>query len=292
MGRREKPVGADCVARMLALWLRRQRERAGISYRELARRTKYSEDTLRRAASGKVVPTLRVVRTFADACGADPRKAERLRTEAHARHGRSKRTELKTPLLNIEYLNTFHELRRCMIDAYERAGSPSYRELAANPDIHGPLSRSSLSRFFWNKSNPSRAFTLAFARSCGQSQIEPWARAWERCSERSENQPVNRPHPVRTPTSPFSDHLKPEVRIHCEGCYRRFTIAAGSPPKTDSQFWCSSCFTLRMRKFKNRTADIKLRRFDGQNIFEIFHRCAESKGLSDDDGPGGQSPER
>lgn len=40
MGRREAPVGADGVARTLALWLRRQHERAGISYRELARRTK------------------------------------------------------------------------------------------------------------------------------------------------------------------------------------------------------------------------------------------------------------
>jgi transcriptional regulator with XRE-family HTH domain len=276
MGRREQPVGADGVARTLALWLRRERERAGISYRELARETKYSEDTLRRAASGKVVPTPEVVRTFANACGADPREAERLRKNAHVRHRRIKRNESLGRLLDIEHVNRFDELRRCLIDAYERSGSPSYRELAANPSAYGPLSRSSLSRFFWNKYKPSREFTLAFARSCGQADIKPWARAWERCADRTDRQSMIRDRNSPTRSSSHSAYHVPEVQVHCNGCYRSVTIVTGSSVKADSQFWCSSCFALRMREFRNRTADIKLWRVGEQCVFEIAHRSAES----------------
>lgn len=276
MGRREEPVGADGVARTLALWLRRQRERADISYRELARETKYSEDTLRRATSGKVVPTRGVVRTFANACGADPREAERLRKSAHVRHRRIKRSEPLGRLLDIEKVNTFDELRRYMIDAYERIGSPSYRELATNPSIYDPPSRSALSRFFWNKSKPSREFTLAFARSCGQVDIRPWAQAWERCAYQTDKQDRNRDRHSPTRPSSHSAYHAPRVQVDCDGCYRNLTISAGSSVKTDSQFWCSSCFALRMRKFRNRTADIKLWRVGEQCVFEVFHRSAES----------------
>ncbi|MFF3622765.1 helix-turn-helix domain-containing protein [Streptomyces sp. NPDC002467] len=274
MGRREEPVGADGVARTLALWLRRQRERAGISYRELAIRTKYSEDTLRRAASGKVVPTRGVVRMFADACGADPREAERLRRNAHVGNRRRKINEPLGRLLNIEYVDTFHELRRCLIGAYERAGSPSYRELASNPDAYGPLSRSTLSRFFWNKSKPSREFTLAFARGCGQVDVEAWARAWERCAVGAHDQREIRTRRVRK--SSLVNTASQDTLIRCEGCYRNVVITTGSPVKADSQFWCSSCFALRISKFKTRTDDIKLWKTGEQFFFEIMHRCAES----------------
>ncbi|MGW4624538.1 helix-turn-helix domain-containing protein [Streptomyces rubiginosohelvolus] len=215
MGRREEPVGADGVARPLAVWLRRQRERAGISYRELARKTKYSEDTLRRAASGRAVPTVEVARAFADACGADPREAERLRKNAHVRRSRSKLQEPQGRLLDIEYVNTFDELRRCMIRAYEHSGSPSYRELSANLNAYGPISRSTLSRFFWNKSKPSREFTLAFARSCGQVAIESWARAWERCAEQTSTPSTNIAGHSRSLDSSISAHHVRGRHIHC-----------------------------------------------------------------------------
>ncbi|MEU3074844.1 helix-turn-helix domain-containing protein [Streptomyces laurentii] len=276
MGRREDPVGADGVARTLALWLRRQRERAGITYRELARKTKYSEDTLRRAASGKVVPTAEVVRAFADACGADPREAERRRTNAHVRRSRSKRNEPQGRPVDIEYVNTFDELRRCMIRAYESSGSPSYRELAANSKAYGPISRSTLSRFFWNKSKPSREFTLAFARSCGQVEIESWARAWERCAEQTDKPNTSRARHSHSPSSSSSSYHIRGLHINCQGCYKTVTIVTDSPGRADSQFWCSSCFAQRMREFKNRTDDIKLWKAGGHCIFEVMNRSAES----------------
>lgn len=78
VGRNEKPVDPDAgPIQRLAHELRALRERAGKpSYREMARRTRYSATALSQAAAGHQLPTLLVVRAYAEALGADPEEWE------------------------------------------------------------------------------------------------------------------------------------------------------------------------------------------------------------------------
>ncbi|MFG2456146.1 helix-turn-helix domain-containing protein [Streptomyces sp. NPDC048523] len=91
MGRREKPVdpGAGPVQR-LAHDLRLLREKAGKPpYREMAERAGYSTTALSQAAAGDQLPTLPVVRAYAEALDADP--------DEWAARWREADTELRAP---------------------------------------------------------------------------------------------------------------------------------------------------------------------------------------------------
>ncbi|MGW7117948.1 helix-turn-helix domain-containing protein, partial [Streptomyces xanthophaeus] len=73
MGRPEKPVDRTLVAcGLLADLLRAARRTAGVTHRTLALRTGVSAATLKRAASGRTVPSEATVRKFLTACGATP----------------------------------------------------------------------------------------------------------------------------------------------------------------------------------------------------------------------------
>ncbi|WP_151480746.1 nSTAND1 domain-containing NTPase [Streptomyces albicerus] len=86
MGRREKPVdpGAGPIQR-LAHDLRVLREKAGKPpYREMAERAGYSITAMSQAAAGDQLPSLAVVRAYAEALDADPDEWERRWREADA----------------------------------------------------------------------------------------------------------------------------------------------------------------------------------------------------------------
>ncbi|MFM9594845.1 helix-turn-helix domain-containing protein [Streptomyces scabiei] len=92
MGRREKPVDPDAgPVQRLAHELRLLREKAGKPpYREMARRAGYSTTALSQAAAGgDQLPTLAVVRAYAEALDADPDEWEARWREAD--------TELRAP---------------------------------------------------------------------------------------------------------------------------------------------------------------------------------------------------
>lgn len=74
MGRREKPVDPSAgPVQRLAHDLRLLREKAGKPpYREMAERAGYSTTALSQAAAGDQLPTLAVVRAYAEALDADP----------------------------------------------------------------------------------------------------------------------------------------------------------------------------------------------------------------------------
>lgn len=74
MGRREKPVDPSAgPVQRLAHDLRLLREKAGKPpYREMAERAGYSTTALSQAAAGDQLPTLAVVRAYAEALAADP----------------------------------------------------------------------------------------------------------------------------------------------------------------------------------------------------------------------------
>ncbi|EPH44765.1 DNA-binding protein [Streptomyces aurantiacus] len=84
MGRREKPLDpTDGPVARFAVELRKLRQEAGTpSYRAMAQRAAYSVTALSQAAAGEKLPSLAVVRAYAEACGADPQEWERRRHEA------------------------------------------------------------------------------------------------------------------------------------------------------------------------------------------------------------------
>ncbi|MFB7918879.1 helix-turn-helix domain-containing protein [Streptomyces sp. NPDC056061] len=80
MGRRENAVAAGTQqSEALALWLRAQRERRGVTYAAMAKLTdhEFTASALSRGANGKV-PSRRLVLAYATACEADTREAIRL----------------------------------------------------------------------------------------------------------------------------------------------------------------------------------------------------------------------
>ncbi|GAA2653518.1 helix-turn-helix domain-containing protein [Streptomyces vastus] len=86
MGRREKPVDPDAgPIQRLAHELRVLREKGGKPpYREMAKRAGYSTTALSQAAAGEQLPSLAVVRAYAETLDADPDEWERRWREADA----------------------------------------------------------------------------------------------------------------------------------------------------------------------------------------------------------------
>ncbi|MFD9435770.1 hypothetical protein [Streptomyces sp. NPDC060002] len=84
MGRREKPVDPDAgPVQRLAHELRVLREQAGKPpYREMAQQAGYSITAMSQAAAGEQLPSLAVVRAYAEALDADPDEWERRWREA------------------------------------------------------------------------------------------------------------------------------------------------------------------------------------------------------------------
>lgn len=237
MGRPEAPIAKTGPARQtLALWLRSQRESAGLSYGSLAAGTIYSPDTMRRAASGQRIPTLKVLRAFADTCGADLQVAEGLWKAA--------RRELSGPHreYHIAYVIDFPDLYDAMSSLYRRAGSPSYSELDRRAGGNGRLPKSSLSRFFAKKSVPGKDFTLAFAEACGVrgEKLEFWEVAWLRAAGRRESERRERISLQRRAKRFRRKHARTKFRFiaRCVGCHWHEFVEVQDP---DDEFWCSNC---------------------------------------------------
>ncbi|NEC29027.1 helix-turn-helix domain-containing protein [Streptomyces sp. SID8111] len=85
-GRREQPLDPQAgPLERFALGLRALRERAGLTYSEMAEASHFSPSTLSQAAAGRRLPTRDVLRAYVRACGGDPRgwedRWERVRRE-------------------------------------------------------------------------------------------------------------------------------------------------------------------------------------------------------------------
>ncbi|MFG2895230.1 helix-turn-helix transcriptional regulator [Streptomyces sp. NPDC048248] len=193
MGRREKPLGdCDKPVRQLALWLRAVRQRAGLTYTQLAERTDYHPTTLQRAADGTRVPAAHVVGAYARACNASPDEAERLRRAASA--PRIKDAPAEPGGLRIAASND--SLRQAMIRLREQAGQPSLRELErrAGP---GRLPRSTLHDILQGRTAPTHDQLAAFLYACGvpARNLPVWTKAWKRA------QIVDQPRAARPETA-------------------------------------------------------------------------------------------
>ncbi|MEU3855684.1 helix-turn-helix transcriptional regulator [Streptomyces sp. NPDC029554] len=187
MGRPEKPI-PDPVSPLgtLAVALRIGRRSAGLSYAELAERTRsVSPGTLQRAASGAVLPRRDVAQAFARACGMDVDDITRLWHAAYRGSlggrsaGRSREAEPRPDLVQ-----DMHGLCTALKVLRQANGAPSFRMMERRARATGrDLSRSTASRIVTGKQEPASTDCLeAFLVAC---QVAPrdrtvWFDAWLR----------------------------------------------------------------------------------------------------------------
>ncbi|MFJ2598640.1 helix-turn-helix domain-containing protein [Streptomyces erythrochromogenes] len=168
----------------LAAALRRIRTLASLSYDELAGRTGLSAATLKRAASGKTVPTEETVMTVATVCGGDQAELHRLWLNARIAD-RGRLAQLRMPALP-QYVDGRRELSAALEYFYEAAGAPSLRRLA---DLAGGvhlLPVSSAARIVKRQALPvSRQQMVAFLTACGRTGqgLELWGDAFDEITQ-------------------------------------------------------------------------------------------------------------
>jgi transcriptional regulator with XRE-family HTH domain len=187
MGRRETPLRtSNRTLSELALWLRSQRQDAGLTYAQLAARTGVSPSSLSRATKGERAPSLAVVEAFADGCGADKRKAVTLWREA--RYNTVQRPGLgsdQVPMLP-QYIHNFVQLHAALVELYKKAGSPPLRRLeSSTAGRHGRLPRSSVSRVLRGQAIPRKELLVALVQACTPSRrvdTNAWVAAWEQAN--------------------------------------------------------------------------------------------------------------
>lgn len=194
MGRHERLVRRGLPHRTkLALWLREQRSRARLTYRELGERTYRSPGVLARAASGKVVPTWDTVEAYAHGCGANLAQASRLWRRARAEQHEPMRWSSRTARrLHPEYLKDFRGLQLGMIALRRECGQPTFRELEEIAAAQGSrLPRSTLSAVLHRRAIPSESLMLAFVRACATQRrhvrVDLWMAAWQRAEHNRQN---------------------------------------------------------------------------------------------------------
>ncbi|MBB4928838.1 helix-turn-helix domain-containing protein [Kitasatospora kifunensis] len=165
----------------LAERLRSLRERAGLSYRQLAETTAHNASTFSRAASGTTVPTEAVLTIYANRCQATKAERRELRTLWRLARRAQEPTDRAVPLDLIR-----HPIELCdaMAALRARIGRPSLRMLEARAGGLGKLPHSTLSLVLRGRAMPSRYLLEHFVRACGvpRSETERWLKAWDRVS--------------------------------------------------------------------------------------------------------------
>ncbi|MDX3458877.1 helix-turn-helix transcriptional regulator [Streptomyces sp. ME02-8801-2C] len=179
--------------RKLAVWLRGQRESNGRpTYRELAERSGLHATTLQRAASGETVPSLKTVRAYARACGASMKEADALWKQARCEQRRSSR-EGGQPAPSPALVHDRRDLSAALRDLYERAGSPSFRQMEERAGNHRVLPRSTAHRIVTKQTVPwDRRQFLGFLRACEVpvADVPCWLDAWARARAYEEGRRV------------------------------------------------------------------------------------------------------
>ncbi|MFJ6086494.1 helix-turn-helix domain-containing protein [Streptomyces sp. NPDC092369] len=143
MARPEKQIPPDSAPplRALAQQLRQMRAAAGLSYNQLSARTHYSTATLSRAASGRSVPSWKVVSAIATAAQLPPEERSALaalhREALKRQEERASRQEAREAgfgLASQEAIDT-ESLSRAMQTLYQAAGRPSVREISKESGV-------------------------------------------------------------------------------------------------------------------------------------------------------------
>jgi transcriptional regulator with XRE-family HTH domain len=194
----------------LAVYLRWARGNAGLTYQELADKTRLPKATLQRAADGRTLPRPETVEAYARACGRDPVMALRWRQRAaDARRrkrgavSRSKPRSRSGPTtarhqvsaIRPAQVATFDDLVEALGYLRHIAGNPTLRELAARDGSHDNRLRPSTVSDLLRRTTrrPDREVVRAFARACGESGegLRKWEEAWSRVSRPLAGRPVS-----------------------------------------------------------------------------------------------------
>nr|WP_172682205.1 hypothetical protein [Streptomyces violaceoruber] len=174
----------------------------------------FTASAFSRGASGRVVPTRRLMLAFTAACGADPDEALRMWTAARrAREDRRRRAGIspefqdlaktvRSALLHPENVDSFGQLHSVMIEMRARRGQPPLNELQAMagcaPDGRYRLPKSSLSVILRGEAVPSREHLTAFmeAMNVSPSGVRRWQEVWDKLSRKTTTRPLTAPAKV------------------------------------------------------------------------------------------------
>ncbi|WP_316668616.1 helix-turn-helix transcriptional regulator [uncultured Propionibacterium sp.] len=180
MGRKKSPLDQNARCHDLARWLRRQREKSNLTYRQMEMKTRsYSAATYSRADSGHYMPSYSVVAAYVDACGANKERAKQLWLAALTSSPR--KTGLQIP--TIDTCLYTGQLIQLMISLRLASGQPSLRKLERNANAAGKvLPKSTLADVLMGRRAPSRKILIAFVSACGmpEEEITPWVEALKR----------------------------------------------------------------------------------------------------------------
>jgi transcriptional regulator with XRE-family HTH domain len=187
----------------LASYLRWARGNAGLTYQDLADRTRLPKATLQRAADGRTLPRPETVEAYARACGrhpatalgwqqraADARQRKRRRPAARSkpRSGSGPRkARRQVPDIHPAQVATFDDLVEALRCLRHTDGNPTLRELAARDEPYDNWLRPSTISDLLRRTTrrPAPEVVIAFARACGQSgkRLRRWEKAWTRASQ-------------------------------------------------------------------------------------------------------------
>ncbi|WP_406359341.1 helix-turn-helix transcriptional regulator [Streptomyces sp. NBC_00715] len=185
MGRPEKSIRTLNVHLMLlATYLRETREEAGLTYAELAARTRpvVSATTLQRAASGDSIPRLEVVEAYVLACGTHSAdRARKLWRQARSWEYGANYTNAPRPRL----AENAADLRAALRATYYKAGAMPLREMERRAGL-GRLPRTTVRRMFNGTTMLDQEQLRSFLRVCDvperdhQDWLDAWTRVWKR----------------------------------------------------------------------------------------------------------------
>lgn len=148
--------------------LRRARRERGLDRTELARILVCSLATIQRAEAGKRLPPLPTARAYATACGLDPDEIEEAWQHARARTHPARR---RTAVPGLGLAADAADLAALLLNAYVRAGAPSYREMERRVNGRAgslvSLSRSTIGGILTRQQLPAtEERLLAFLTAC------------------------------------------------------------------------------------------------------------------------------
>jgi len=185
-GRREQPLVTDGPLSQFAAELRRMRERAGLTYNQLAEKAGLSAATLRAAAGGTRPPTWEVTRAFSDACDGDESTIRPLWEAGRLAAGRTVPAEPPAEPPDPQKEATAADLVDMLKQLRAWAKYPSFGELNRRADGHNLLPPSTVWDMLRSQRLPRLELMVAFARACGleEDQVTAWTTAWESIKER------------------------------------------------------------------------------------------------------------
>ncbi|WP_159053874.1 helix-turn-helix domain-containing protein [Streptomyces sp. AS58] len=206
MGRPEKPITTpNRSLGRLAIWLRRHRSQAGLSYRQLAEHTVFSSVTLSRATTGEKIPRLPVVEAFTRACGGNVAHARLLWRQARWEEHRTSEV-VRTLPPKLSAVTNPEDMIAALQHLYYESGAMPIEEIERRAGTPGLLPHTTLHRMVLGETMLQLEQLVAFLNVCDVPErergawLKAWTRAWRRReSEREMRVPAHRANPDEMP---------------------------------------------------------------------------------------------